>query len=279
MKQLIRKVLPSSVLQTGLNIREKKKLALVSSLPFDPRCLKDIAELKKISSVFADPSIRQEWEKDHSHITSSFKDSYTFGGVNPGDRRALYYLIRYLGPEKVLEVGTHIGASTQYIACALRHVSVTASLTTVDILDVNSSDGPWKKYKLDMSPRNFAVKLGTASRIDFKISPSLQYLKKCKDKYDFIFLDGNHSAATVYEEVSASLPLLKPNGSILLHDYYPEGQALFPNGNVIFGPYLAMERITKEVPSISVMPLGQLPWQTKQGSHFTSLALVARTKS
>ena len=41
------------------------------------------------------------------------------GGMNPGDRRALYYLVRHLRPERVLEIGTLAGASTVHLAMGL----------------------------------------------------------------------------------------------------------------------------------------------------------------
>jgi predicted O-methyltransferase YrrM len=51
-----------------------------------------------------------------------------------------------LNPRKVLEVGTHIGASTIYIAAALKRLNEGGKLTTVDIIDVNHPEqGSWKK--------------------------------------------------------------------------------------------------------------------------------------
>ena len=46
-----------------------------------------------------------------------------WGGVNPGDRQAVYYLIMALKPQNVLEVGTHIGASMPHIARALKRLN------------------------------------------------------------------------------------------------------------------------------------------------------------
>jgi hypothetical protein len=37
-----------------------------------------------------------------------------------------------------------------------------------------------------------------------------------------------------------------------------------------------MQRIRRECPAITVVPLGELPWPTKQGMNVTSLAVVAR---
>ena len=63
---------------------------------------------------------------------------------------------------------------------------------------------------------------------------------------------------------------------ILLHDFYPEAKPLYPDNNTISGPYLAMERVKKENPNITVTPLGDLPWPTKQGVNMTSLAIVSK---
>ena len=51
---------------------------------------------------------------------------------------------------------------------------------------------------------------------------------------------------------------------------------MYPDGTIIFGPFQALSRIGRENAAIKVCPLGALPWPTKQGSHLTSLALVAR---
>ena len=101
-------------------------------------------------------------------------------------------------------------------------------------------------------------------------------MKKTDKKYDFIFLDGDHTAQAVYKEVSAALSILESGGVILLHDYYPDARPLFPDGNIIGGPFKALERICKETPEIKVIPLGNLPWPTKQDTHTTSLALVVK---
>jgi predicted O-methyltransferase YrrM len=95
------------------------------------------------------------------------------------------------------------------------------------------------------------------------------------DRYDFIFLDGDHRAPAVYAELAAALARLNPGGVILLHDYYPGAVPLFADGNIIAGPFHALRRAIAEQPSLSVLPLGALPWPTKLGSHVTSLALVA----
>jgi predicted O-methyltransferase YrrM len=97
-------------------------------------------------------------------------------------------------------------------------------------------------------------------------------------RFDFIFLDGDHAPHTVYTELAAALDILNCGGAVLLHDFYPGGEALFPDGKVISGPFRALARVRRECPEITVQPLGNLPWKTKQGVNVTSLALVARSE-
>jgi predicted O-methyltransferase YrrM len=275
MKQLIKKVLPKSALNVVLGLRDQSRLNAVPRYNFPADFLKSKHDIA-LDSIFADAVVKQQWEKDRGEISAVFAYGDTFGGINPGDRQALYYLLSALKPEKVLEVGTHIGASTLYIARALKNISPQVHVTTVDILDVNAQDAPWKKLGLEMSPAGYAEKLQCRDHISFKVSPAVEFMEKTQEKFDFIFLDGDHSSPAVYKEVAAALKVLKPGGLILLHDYYPGAKPLFPNGNIIFGPFRALDRIHRESPKIKAYPLGELPWPTKEGVSVTSLALVAR---
>jgi hypothetical protein len=78
----------------------------------------------------------------------------------------------------------------------------------------------------------------------------------------------------VYREIPAALELLRPNGLILLHDYFPALRPLWSDRVVIPGPYLATARLMREGAKFRVLPLKALPWPTKFGSNVTSLALL-----
>lgn len=277
MKQLVKKILPPKVLHAAVDIRDRKRLSAVPKCSFDDSHLRTGKEFDSPIPFFSDPATATLWQVVHDEICGSFADNHIMGGINPGDRRALFYLVWTLRPMKVLEVGTHIGASTLYIARALKYISDEAKVTTVDILDVNHPQtGAWKKLGLPMSPATCADHLDCLDHIVFRTAPSLEFMERAKDRFDLIFLDGDHSASAVYREVSAALRILNDNGVILLHDYYPHARPLFPDGNVISGPCRAMQRIVRENTKIEVKPLGALPWETKQGSHMTSLALVTQ---
>lgn len=199
-------------------------------------------------------------------------------GVNVGDRRALYYLVRHLEPRTVLEIGTHIGASTVHIASALQHGShADFELHTVDIHDVNDPDtGQWRRLGSTMSPAAMMQRLGCAGHVEFYTEDSLVHLARGCGRFDLIFLDGEHAAGQVYREVPLALDLLADGGLILLHDYFPGGRPLWANRHVVPGPYQAVERLRAEGAPLVALPLGALPWPTKLGSHVTSLALLCR---
>jgi predicted O-methyltransferase YrrM len=276
MKQFIKKILPDLVLHAAIDIRDRRRLGAVPACSFDASNLSPASAFPSPMPFFSDPATGELWHAVHEEICGVFADDHIMGGINPGDRRALFYLVRALKPRRVLEVGTHIGASTLYIARALKYVAHDAMVTTVDILNVNDPQGPWKQLGLPHSPAECADRLGCLDSIVFKASPALAFMADTSEKFDLIFLDGDHSANAVYREVSAALSLLNEGGVILLHDYYPGARPLFPDGNIISGPCRAMQRVSRENKSIEVRPLGALPWETKQGSHMTSLALVIK---
>lgn len=197
------------------------------------------------------------------------------GGICPGERRALYHLVASFKPARVLEIGTHIGASTLAIARSLAtHAGPGAHLTTVDIADVNDpACGAFARLGL-ASPRESLARAGLSDRVTFVAQASSEFLLQTDGRFDLIFLDGDHAAPAVYREFAQALNCLTPNGAILLHDFYPDGRPLYPNGTIEPGPVVAAERITAECEGIGLLPLVELPWESKQGVRTTSLAFA-----
>lgn len=196
------------------------------------------------------------------------------GGVNPGDRRAIYNLVAHLRPSSVLEIGTHVGASTAHFAMSMKRFSPPgANLTTVDIVDVNGPAAAWSQSSMKLSPRDSLREIGASDIVTFQTGLGLDALDGPKT-YDLIFLDGDHSPTAVYREISAALKVLRRGGVILLHDFYPNCKPLGESRTIIRGPATAAARIAGEEASIEFVPLGELPWGTKDGGNFTSLALV-----
>jgi predicted O-methyltransferase YrrM len=271
------RALPVPARNFALQLRERRRLGRVPA----ERC--ETAALARrdegwLRQVLTDPVRHAEWPAVAAEM-AGFSITAAAGGVNPGDRRALYYLMRSVQPARVLEVGTHIGASTAHIAVALRANAAEGApaplLVTVDIQDVNNPVArPWEGFGSTLAPAEIIRRLGMTDRVCFVASPSLSYLATTAEAFDVIFLDGDHSAATVYREVPAALRRLAPGGIILLHDYFPGGRTLIRGEPVIPGPFLALSRLRQEGARLDVLPLGELDWPTKLGGRMTSLALV-----
>lgn len=243
-------------------------------LPFDGANLRPASRID-LAAVMNDTAIGATFAEDNARIASAYGTDEILGGVNPGDRRALYHLIAHFQPKRVLEIGTHVGASTVYIASALRRFIGGAKLTTADIVDVNGPNAAWRSVGMPAPPAGYISDLGLEGVTTFVTKPAAEMLRT-SERYDLIFLDGDHSPRAVYREISAALKILNPSGLILLHDFYPGGKPLTPDGGAISGPSRAADRINSETKGLVFIPLGILPWQTKGGGNATSLALVAK---
>jgi predicted O-methyltransferase YrrM len=198
------------------------------------------------------------------------------GVVNEGDRLALAHLVLRLRPRSILEIGTHAGASTISMAIAL-DANGGGTIDTVDVVNVNDPDQRRKAgLNPGSTPRQLLESIGLEERVRFIAADGLDYLRRSDTLYDLVFLDGDHSAVTVYREIAAALDRLADDGAIVLHDYFSRGRPLWSDGRVEQGPWLAVRRLAAEGADLTAVPFGALPWPTKLGSNITSLALLTR---
>jgi predicted O-methyltransferase YrrM len=234
-----------------------------------------------LDGIFTATAVEADWLAAEARIAPLGISAEA--GMNPGDRRALYYLVRHLRPARVLEIGTQAGASTVHLAAALADAHTGAlqpRLLTVDIKDVNHPEtAAWRAFRLPQSPRDALDRLGYGKLVEFRMARSLEVLHDSGSEYDLIFLDGDHRLKTVLSEIPAALERLRPGGFILLHDYFPGQRPLWPDGKVIEGPERAVQRLRRAGWPIEARPLGELPWPTKHGTSRTSLAVLGRSSA
>lgn len=278
-QRLIRKLLPTS--QENRLRAVRHILVLNRTSPQEV----DIMPLLKSSAIsFAElfgDDLADEWEATAKAIGEVFEYAEKDGSISVGDRQVIWTLIRRFKPCSVLEIGTSIGGSTLHIAMALkacRHTGTFPRLVSVDRDDVNEVDAQcWARAGVSGPPKDMLTYLGCAEMVEFVTARSLDYLAGRAAEFDFIFLDGDHGAGAVYQEIPLALRALRPGGCILLHDYFPEMRPLGPNNRVIPGPYLAVERLRRENAGLTVLPLGTLPWPQQLGTpRVTTLAFLAR---
>lgn len=181
--------------------------------------------------------------------------SATEHGVNGLERLAFP---RRLGGgrqgQAFLEIGTHLGHGTLLLACIAEANAIAQgmgsewSVDTVDIREVNSEQGPWKDAGKPDSPRRQLESAGLGN-VSFHSEGSPHVLQNdlAGKSYDLIFIDGWHRSDVVYQEISASLPLLAVDGGLLvLDDVCPAFQITRPRKGQMPGPLLAVQRVTKE---------------------------------
>jgi predicted O-methyltransferase YrrM len=270
-----------SPLTKGLSALRKRgadraALALVSRIPCNPANL-GVFDSAWLDSAWAMPG----WDLDGGSLHEELPEAV--GGVNFGDRRALYHLVRRLKPRRILEVGTHVGSSTAAMALAGRRNATDGypcQIDTVDIHDVNHpTEGGWVSVGAAQPPVETLRALGVEENVSFFKSDSREWLARGHEPYDMIFLDGSHAAQCVYREIPLALGILAPGGIVVLHDFFPDGAPLWQGKRPALGPWLAVARHVKEGAGFRPLPLGALPWPTKLGTNVTSLAILSRRSS
>ena len=98
--------------------------------------------------------------------------------------------------------------------------------------------------------------LNGAIEVTFVMDNSRHFFAENKETFDFIFIDGDHTAKTVYEDIVSSLDVINEHGLIVLHDYFPDGRPLWSDGSVISGPFTAIEELRATGVAFEVIPLG-----------------------
>lgn len=104
-----------------------------------------------------------------------------------------------------LEIGLYEGRSAFYTLKNLL-LNSKSKLTCVDRIENNFFLKNKQKVDID-------------NKINYVITPSWNFLKKCNKKYDFIYIDGCHWGASIIEDAVLSWRLLKNNGILIFDDY------------------------------------------------------------
>lgn len=273
-------------LDEAIECYRKDLLLQVKTLPCDITRLGSI-EQNVLQDIFLSADYAIAWEEVEKKISTltiagKLKDVTPEGGIGLSDGRALYTLVRHFQPKRILEIGTHIGSSTTFIALAIRQLQLpsdneTFSLTTVDIIDVNNEqDKHWLNFGSAESPLSMLKKVGCEKYVKFIQNVSLNFFAECENKFDLIFLDGNHFYTNVYQEIPLALSALEQGGLILFHDYYPNFKPLSGANSMIPGPALAVERFRSEGVRVRALPFGGIQFVGDSKPGVSTLALLVK---
>ena len=127
-------------------------------------------------------------------------------GADQGNLMAL--LVKLIGAKRCLEIGTYTGYSALAVALALPK---DGRLVCCDISEEWTNVGKpfWKKAGVD-------------KKIDLRIGPALETLKKLKGPFDFVFIDADKENYLNYYE--RCLELLRPGGLIAVDNVLWSGE-------------------------------------------------------
>ncbi|MCC6660034.1 MAG: class I SAM-dependent methyltransferase [Phycisphaerales bacterium] len=196
------------------------------SLRFMPR-LADIAEHP---AAWAWPGAQSDrpWVNELRRL---YEEPLSFpASMSPQCGLLLHSLILNMRPRVTVEVGSFIGASTLWIAGALRECPVSQLQTFDDFGPVAA--GPWRETgfggdRLDVV-RQRVARAGLADLVSFHPGDSGTRLLGMREHLralggvDAAFIDGDHSIAGATRDFWAIEPVLNTGGYVMLHDTIPD---------------------------------------------------------
>lgn len=152
--------------------------------------------------------LREETDRDPNAIMQ----------IPPEQGQFMSFLVKVLGANKALEIGTYTGYSTLCVALALPN---NGRVVACDINDNWASVG-----------RKYWKEAGVAQKIDFRLGPALRTLESLIESgeagsFDFAFIDADKGNYDHYYEKSISL--LRPGGVIAIDNVLLFGSVVDPS--------------------------------------------------
>lgn len=151
------------------------------------------------------------------------------------------HLTRFKGKPnlKFLQVGVYTGDASDWL---LTSILLDPSSTLTDVDTWQGSDE--REHKAMDFDAVYGIYLNRMDKYENVMSikgDSTYVLPNLKEKYDFIYIDGDHTEKAVYRDATDAWPLLKSQG-ILAFDDYLWGQDVHPS----LRPMLAIDRFLEE---------------------------------
>ncbi len=119
---------------------------------------------------------------------------------------------------KILEIGSYEGRSALFFLNYLPH----SRIVCVDRFD-ESVDDPERARRMAQAENRFDENLAPfASRFEKRKGLSAAVLPQLAlegYRFNIVYVDGDHSAATVYQDAALSWPLLEADGLMIFDDY------------------------------------------------------------
>jgi caffeoyl-CoA O-methyltransferase len=162
---------------------------------------------EKIARYIQEHAVREpEVLRELRAATASVPHSGMQIGADQGQLMAI--LVKLMGAKRCLEIGTYTGYSALAVALALPK---DGSIVCCDVSEEWTAVG-----------KPFWKKAGVEKKIDLRIGPALQTLKKLKGPFDFVFIDADKENYLNYYE--RCLELLRRGGLIVVDNVLWSGE-------------------------------------------------------
>lgn len=133
--------------------------------------------------------------------------------LNAQSRALLYFLTRFLKPERMLEIGTYKAGSSEIIARALR-MNGKGELTTID---------PYGSQRVPSILNTWPDSL--KAHLDYLPLSSMECFMQLKEdqNFDLIFIDGDHSYEFALYDLNMAAKRINPGGVVILDNVEQTG--------------------------------------------------------
>ncbi len=174
----------------------------------NPSPLNQVIELRR--KLLMDPAVLKvddfgATSKKLRQTERKIKDVIQYSTSSVKNGKLLYNTISYLRPVNILELGTGLGIGTAFMAMANPGSNIVTIEGSYQLLQ-----SACENFKI-LNIKNITTVLG-----DFKIK--LPLILNQNDKFDFVYIDGNHRMESTITYFETCLPFLNEPGIIILDD-------------------------------------------------------------
>jgi predicted O-methyltransferase YrrM len=195
--------------------------SIIYSSKFDSALYGSLPKLKHYSATKLLYWLKNEaglQETEGNHV-NWFGVGNKIGGLEiqqvPEEYVELLMLLKKTEAESYLCIG--IGKGGSFVIETIMQGNLNKSVA-VD----NSSY--WQDDQRNSIKRNISyIKANSQGSVEFHDMDSVQYLKACKDRFDVIFIDGDHSYEGVKADFEHAKPRLNSDGFLIFHDIASRG--------------------------------------------------------
>jgi predicted O-methyltransferase YrrM len=137
------------------------------------------------------------------------------GHLSEKEAITLYRYSKLSNVKVVLEIGSYVGKSTNFLAKGL--YSKNGTLHCIDTFaNHDMSEGPRNTYREFLQNTE---KFRSLLEVHTGFSNSQLIIKKIPNELDLIFIDGSHDSNSVTQDIFNFFPKLRKGSYIIFHDY------------------------------------------------------------